>query len=213
MAFLPLEQVRPGMVLESPVMGTQGRVLLRAGVALTRKHLDALPGLGRTRLDIRAPGAAEATTETSRPAPRPARQRSAPVTRLRPTPRTRRPRVADKPLDCTPDPVVPPRARQVMQTLEVKLPPSRSLRLRVAEDPVVAQKASAVTEAILHDLGREAPPPVREVLEKTAARTVSRHDEAPATDQASGSASEGLTIQNDALKAIIAEHLTNRPDH
>lgn len=219
MAFLPLEQVRPGMVLASPVMGGQGRVLLRAGVQLTRKHLDALKQLGITRLELRSPGdAQEATTADTQPAAKPRPRQSRPKTppaSARPTPRTGRRRLADKPLDQQPDPVVPAKAQAVMQTLEVRLPPTRSLRHRIAEDAAVAQKAHAVSDAIISDMAGEAPPSVREVVERTAARTVAREEEQAAesgAEQADGDASEELTIQNDALKSLIAEHFKNRPD-
>ncbi|MFO8155307.1 MAG: hypothetical protein ACQERR_08260 [Pseudomonadota bacterium] len=216
MAFLSLEQVRPGMVLASPVMGGQGRVLLRAGVQLTRKHLDALTGLGITRLEIRAPGGAkEATTADTQPAPKARTRRKSPTppASARPTPRAGRRRIGDKPLDQQPDPVVPAQAQEVMQTLEVRLPPTRSLRTRIAEDAVVAQKAHAVSEAIISNMASEAPPSVREVVERTAARTVAREEPAAEAgpEEAAGS-SEELTIQNDALKSLIAEHFNTRPD-
>lgn len=223
MARMSLEQVRPGMVLASPVMGANQRVLLRAGVQLTRKHLQSLASLGFTQLDIRQaeqpargeePAKAQTTRRTSQQQPRrPRPSRPAP----RPT-TPRRERIADKPiLDHVPDEPIPERAREVMSTLTVNRPASRSLHERTSADPETARQARAISESLLAHTRHAEGSALGEALQRAAARRLGdgvAEGEPATAPQATGEAeatSDPLEVRNDALKDLIAGQFGRRP--
>ncbi|MGM0412426.1 MAG: hypothetical protein ACQERG_03880 [Pseudomonadota bacterium] len=222
MARMSLEQVRPGMVLASPVMGANQRVLLRAGVRLTRKHLQSLASLGFTQLDIRQ---AEPAAQDEEPAEaRPQRRRTSQQQRPRPSrpaprPTTpRRERIADKPiLDHVPDEPIPERAREVMSTLEVSRPASRSLHERTNADPETARQARAISESLLAHTRHAEGSALGEALQRAAARRLGDgqgEEGAGAAPQPAGEAeatSDPLEVRNDALKDLIAGQFGRRP--
>ncbi|SFD65972.1 hypothetical protein SAMN05660831_02035 [Thiohalospira halophila DSM 15071] len=226
MARMSLEQVRPGMVLASPVMGANQRVLLRAGVQLTRKHLQSLASLGFTQLDIRQ---AEQPTRGEEPAKaqQPQRRRTSQQQPRRPRPSRpeprpatpRRERIADKPiLDHVPDEPIPERAREVMSTLEVSRPASRSLHERTSADPETVRQARAISESLLAHTRHAEGSALGEALQRAAARRLGDDGVAegePATaPQATGEAeatSDPLEVRNDALKDLIAGQFGRRP--
>ncbi len=65
MAYVPVEQTEPGMVLASDVVTGRGQVLIVTGVELTEKHLRGLRTWGITHVEIQgdAPGSAEVGAE------------------------------------------------------------------------------------------------------------------------------------------------------
>jgi hypothetical protein len=226
MARIPLEQARPGMVLASPVMGARQRVLLRAGVRLTRKHLQSLASLGFTQLDVRQaepssqgeePAKAQAQTRTRRTSqqqprrPRPSRPAPRPST-------PRRERIADKPiLDHVPDEPIPERAREVMSTLEVNRPASRSLHERTTADPETARQARAISESLLAHTRHAEGSALGEALQRAAARRLGEDTgeepaQAPGSPgESSEATSDPLEVRNDALRDLIAGQFGRRP--
>lgn len=221
MARMSLEQVQPGMVLASPVMGARQRVLLRAGVRLTRKHLDSLASLGLTQLDIRQAEQparreepAKAQTRTRRTSqqqprrPRPSRPEPRPAT-------PRRERIADKPiLDHVPDEPVPERAREVMSRLEVNRPASRSLHERTSANPETARQARAISESLLAHTRHAEGSALGEALQRAAVRHLGEGaTQVPeeAAGESAETASEPLEVRNDALKDLLAGQFGRRP--
>ena len=53
MANINLEDIQPGMILESDVKDRNGRVLLGTGISITAKHLQIFKMWGITEADIR----------------------------------------------------------------------------------------------------------------------------------------------------------------
>ena len=53
MEVVDLREVEEGMVLGSDVLGANGQPLLRAGISLTRRHLQLLSANGITHISIR----------------------------------------------------------------------------------------------------------------------------------------------------------------
>jgi len=215
---MSLEQVQPGMVLASPVMGAHQRVLLRAGVRLTRKHLASLASLGFTQLDIRQ---AEQPARREEPAQPQARRTSQQQPRRprpsRPEPRPatpRRERIADKPiLDHVPDEPVPERAREVMSTLTVNRPASRSLHERTSANPETARQARAISESLLAHTRHAEGSALGEALQRAAVRHLGE-DGTPAPEaagEAAEPASDPLEVRNDALKDLLAGQFGRQP--
>lgn len=52
MAFLDINDVRPNMVLAGDILSQDRRILLRAGVRLSDRHITALKAMGYRRLEI-----------------------------------------------------------------------------------------------------------------------------------------------------------------
>ncbi|MFP4131925.1 MAG: hypothetical protein ACOCUM_02810 [Thiohalospira sp.] len=224
MARIPLEQARPGMVLATPVMGARQRVLLRAGVRLTRKHLQSLASLGFTQIDVRQAEqsagreeSAKAQTRTRRTSqqqprrPRPSRPAPRPST-------PRRERIPDKPiLDHVPDEPVPEQAREVMSRLEVTRPASRSLHERTSASPETARQARAISESLLAHTRHAEGSALGEALQRAAARRLGEDtgeetaQAAGAAGEASEAASDPLEVRNDALRDLIAGQFGRRP--
>ena len=65
MAYVPVEQAEPGMVLASDVVTGRGHVLIITGSELTERHLHGLKTWGITHVEIQgdAPGSAQVGTE------------------------------------------------------------------------------------------------------------------------------------------------------
>jgi hypothetical protein len=101
MAFYSIEDVTPNMVLAHDILSNDRRILLRAGIKLSAKHINALKALGFKHLEI----------STNR-------------YQYEETPEVHIEHEAHaKPRDITPEKV-----EAVVKTLEVKLPPSKPLK-------------------------------------------------------------------------------------
>ncbi len=57
MEVVDLREVEEGMVLGSDVLGANGQPLLRAGISLTRRHLQLLSANGVTHVSVRTAAA------------------------------------------------------------------------------------------------------------------------------------------------------------
>jgi hypothetical protein len=202
-------------------MGARQRVLLRAGVRLTRKHLDSLASLGFTQLDIRQaeqPARREEPAKAQPQARRTSQQQPRRPRPSRPEPRPatpRRERIADKPiLDHVPDEPVPERAREVMSRLEVNRPASRSLHERTSANPETARQARAISESLLAHTRHAEGSALGEALQRAAVRHLGEGATPvpeEAADESAEAASEPLEVRNDALKDLLAGQFGRRP--
>lgn len=101
MAFYNIEDVTPNMVLAHDILSNDRRILLRAGIKLSGKHINALKALGFKQLEI----------STNR-----FQYQETPEVHIEHEEHA-------KPLDITPEKV-----EAVVKALEVKLPPSKPLK-------------------------------------------------------------------------------------
>ena len=143
MAFLDINDVRPKMVLASDVLSQDRRILLRAGVRLSEKHITALKALGYLRLEITT---ARKLYEESHPD----------QIRLEPTEIVK--------------PNIPPaRIKAVVKTLEVSKPAAEPLQ----PDPILQQQTDAILKNLFASTKTQAPAAsMAEVLRRATIRVI-----------------------------------------
>lgn len=143
MAFLDINDVRPKMVLASDVLSQDRRILLRAGVRLSEKHITALKAMGYLRLEITT---ARKLYEESHPD----------QIQLQPTEMVK------------PD-IPPARIKAVVKTLEVSRPPAEPLQ----PDPILQQQTDAILKNLFASTKTQAPAAsMAEVLRRATMRVI-----------------------------------------
>jgi len=143
MAFLDINDVRPKMVLASDVLSQDRRILLRAGVRLSEKHITALKAMGYLRLEITT---ARKLYEESHPD----------QIQLHPTEMVK------------PD-IPPARIKAVVKTLEVSRPPTEPLQ----PDPILQQQTDAILKNLFASTKTQAPAAsIAEVLRRATMRVI-----------------------------------------
>ena len=150
MAFLDINDIRPKMVLASDVLSQDRRILLRAGVRLTEKHIVALKALGYLRLEITT--ARNLYNETH---PDQIEQQTAEVIK----------------------PNIPPaKIEAVVKTLEVSKPPAEPLEPK--PDPVLQQQTDAILKNLFASTKTQAPAAsMAEVLRRATIRVIKESEQ------------------------------------
>ncbi|MDH5184242.1 MAG: hypothetical protein OEX12_10165 [Gammaproteobacteria bacterium] len=143
MAFLDINDVRAKMVLASDVLSQDRRILLRAGVRLTQKHIVALKAMGYLRLEITTARNLYRDSHPDHIEPQPAEV-------LKPN-------------------IPPARIEAVVKTLEVSRPPTEPLQ----PDPVLLQQTDAILKSLFANNKTKAPAAsMAEVLRRATMRII-----------------------------------------
>lgn len=143
MAFLDINDVRPNMVLASDILSQDRRILLRAGVRLSERHLTALRAMGFRRLEI-------TTARNVYREKHPDMQASRPVAGVKPD-------------------IPPAKVEAVVRTLSVNKPSSEPLQ----PDPVLQQQTDAILKDLFaHSKSRAPAASIAEVLRRATMRVI-----------------------------------------
>jgi len=143
MAFLDINDVRPKMVLASDVLSQDRRILLRAGVRLSEKHITALKAMGYLRLEITT---ARKLYEESHPD-----------------------QIQLQPAEIVKPDIPPARIKAVVKTLEVSRPPAEPLQ----PDPILQQQTDAILKNLFASTKTQAPAAsMAEVLRRATMRVI-----------------------------------------
>lgn len=148
MAFYYIEDVIPNMVLAHDILSQDRRILLRAGIKLSAKHINALKALGFKQLEI----------STNR-----YQYQETPEVHIEHDEHA-------KPKDITPEKV-----EAVVKTLEVKLPPSKPLKsdpiMETRSDAVAMELLKSIQNPrIAQNMN------IAEVLKRAAARVIAANE-------------------------------------
>jgi hypothetical protein len=143
MAFLDINDVRPNMVLASDILSQDRRILLRAGVRLSERHLTALRAMGYRRLEI---------------------------TTARNVYRDKHPDMqAEHTIQSVKPDIPPAKVEAVVKTLTVSKPSSEPLQ----PDPVLQQQTDAVLKDLFAKSKSRAPAAsIAEVLRRATMRVI-----------------------------------------
>ena len=169
MAFLDINDVRPKMVLASDVLSQDRRILLRAGVRLSQRHIEALKAMGYLRLEI---------------------------TTARKVYRENHPEQIEPKAAEAVNPHIPPaKIEAVVQTLKVNKPPAEPLQ----PDPVLQQQTDAILKNLLASTKSKAPATsIAEVLRRATMRVI-RESEAGIESRRKKAKEKGLSAGMSAL--------------
>lgn len=169
MAFLDINDVRAKMVLASDVLSQDRRILLRAGVRLSPKHIAALKAMGFQRLEITTARNVYRENHPEQPPQPPA------------------------PVAHTPIPAA--KVEAVVQTLKVSRPPAEPLQ----PDPVLQQQTDAILKNLLAATKSKAPATsIAEVLRRATMRVI-RESEAGIESRRKKAKETGLSAGMNAL--------------
>jgi len=148
MAFYNIEDVIPNMVLAHDILSQDRRILLRAGIKLSAKHINALKAMGVQHLEI----------STHR-----YQYEEIPAVHIEPEQHA-------KPRDITPEKV-----EAVVKTLEVKLPPSQPLK---ADPFMVTRSEAVTRELLesIRNPRIDQNMNIAEVIRRAAARIIAHSD-------------------------------------
>lgn len=143
MAFLDINDVRPNMVLASDILSRDRRILLRAGVRLSERHLIALRAMGFRRLEI---------------------------TTARNVYREKHPDMpVNQPVETIKPDIPPAKVEAVVKTLTVNKPSSEPLQ----PDPVLQQQTDAILKDLFtHSKSRAPAASIAEVLRRATMRVI-----------------------------------------
>ena len=148
MAFLDINDVRAKMVLASDVLSQDRRILLRAGVRLTQKHLIALKAMGYLRLEITT---ARKLYQDSHPD-----------------------QIQLQPAQIVKPDIPPARVEAVVKTLKVSKPPAEPLQ----PDPILAQQTDAILKSLFASTRTQAPAAsMAEVLRRATMRIIKESEQ------------------------------------
>lgn len=150
MAFLDINDVRPKMVLASDVLSQDRRILLRAGVRLTGKHITALKAMGYLRLEITT---ARKLYQDSHPD-----------------------QIQLQPAQIVKPNIPPARIEAVVKTLKVNRPPAEPLQSE--PDPILEQQTDAILKSLFASTKTKAPAAsMAEVLRRATMRIIKESEQ------------------------------------